>query len=525
MQTDLQSAQPLSPAPVSTSRAVRHHLSVVLLCLVMGALAGYLYATSMPATYTSTARVLVNPSVGNPFVPTPASVRQDELTSLQTEAQVVRSDEVMGVVAEQVPTLTPAALARKVQVTVPPNTQILEISYTGGNATVAQQVVDAVANAYLANRTQRFEAVNQERIDRVEARTLNVVNDLRAATAAAQQGDAAEKLFQEELADALRNELVSLRAQRTALENSESPPGAVIAPASAGKSAGSLTTMVIPVGAALAGLAIGCLLAVLMERLWGVVRSAGDVEALGMPVVAAVPPPSWRDRLLRRGGTEAVDTAIRRVRAAMLDMEPRPDVITIAPPGSGRSDAEASEAVAESFARAGHRVVLVRTDGAAGTGLAVDDRGLAQALLYERLNVLDLLKPTVEPLLCLLNDGGFTDQSRELLVADRVRAVLSPLIETGHLVVIQSPGIDSAEAEAFLGAADVGVVVITAGRTRPRAVAQVAKLLRTRGAPLTALVLGRRGVSQRTRTPIEDSDSDSRQQAHTANAQVTRVTR
>ena len=45
-----------------------------------------------PTTYTSTARVLVNPSVGNPFVPTPASVRQDELTSLETEAQVVRSD-------------------------------------------------------------------------------------------------------------------------------------------------------------------------------------------------------------------------------------------------------------------------------------------------------------------------------------------------------------------------------------------------------------------------------------------------
>ena len=82
--------------------------------------------------------------------------------------------------------------------------------------------------------------------------------------------------------------------------------------------------------------------------------------------------------------------------------------------------------------------------------------------------MLDLLQPSVEPLLCLLRDGGFTAQSRELLVADRLRAVLSPLIEAGHLVVIQSPGIDTAEGEAFLGAADLGLVVVTMGRTRPR---------------------------------------------------------
>ena len=133
-----------------------------------------------------------------------------------------------------------------------------------------------------------------------------------------------------------------------------------------------------------------------------------------------------------------------------------------------------SEAVAESFAKAGHRVVHVQIDAHPTTGgLGIEEQGLAQALLYERLNVLDLLQPSVEPLLCLLPDGGFTEQSRELLVADRLRAVLSPLIEAGHLVIIQSPGIDSAEGEAVFGAADLGLVVVTVGRTRPREVEQV----------------------------------------------------
>ena len=66
-----------------------------------------------------------------------------------------------------------------------------------------------------------------------------MVDDLRAATAAAQVGSPAKRMFQAELADALRNELVSLRAQRTALENSESPAGAVISPATSGARAGT----------------------------------------------------------------------------------------------------------------------------------------------------------------------------------------------------------------------------------------------------------------------------------------------
>ena len=138
----------------------------------------------------------------------------------------------------------------------------------------------------------------------------------------------------------------------------------------------------------------------------------------------------------------------------------------------------------------------------------MDDRGLAQALLYERLNVLDLLQPTVEPLLSLLSDGGFTSRSRELLVSDRVRSVLAPLIEAGHLVVIQAPGLDSAEGEAFLGAADLGVVVVHRGRTRLRALDPIAKLIRTGDHTVAALVLGQRGVSQRSRLPMQGDDSE-----------------
>ena len=122
--------------------------------------------------------------------------------------------------------------------------------------------------------------------------------DLRAATAAAQVGTSAERSFQSELADALRNELVSLRAQRTALENSESPAGAVISPASKPAAAGGLTTTIMPVGGALAGLALG-----LPDRRPSRAVPGSDPVASATsrpracPVVAAVPRKSLRARL------------------------------------------------------------------------------------------------------------------------------------------------------------------------------------------------------------------------------------
>ncbi len=151
-----------------TTRAVRHHPVIVIACLAVGALLGVLYAASLPATYTSTATVLVNPSVGNPFVPTPSSVRQDELTSLETEAQVARSAEVLGTVLGEYPTVQASSLSHNLQIVVPPNSQTLAISYTAKDPVKSQLIANAVADAYLSNRTHRFSDVNAAQIERLQ---------------------------------------------------------------------------------------------------------------------------------------------------------------------------------------------------------------------------------------------------------------------------------------------------------------------------------------------------------------------
>lgn len=449
----------------SLLESVRRHLVVVFALVLVGLCLGWLAGTSQTTSWTSTARVLINPTVGNPFAPAPSAVRQDELTSLETEAQVAGSDEVLGPVAAANPPLTIGELERGLAITVPPNTQILEMSFTAGDAETAQRVADSVATTYLDNRDLRASSVNENRIARVEVETEAVVDDLRAATAAAQRGSEAQRLFQSELAAALRNQLVSLRAQRSYLENSEAPAGSVISPATAAVSSGGLTPALLLVVGALVGALLGCVLALVRERVAGRVRTPGDVEAGGVPVLVATPRPRrWRP--FRAHVDEPVGDIARRLRAQVLGIVPTPTVVAVAPAASGQPGPALTETLASSLAKAGHRVVLVRQ------GAGDEGRGLAHVLLDEHMRVAGLLRPSADPLLMLL-PWGFTDHNRERLSPESLRSALAPLVDAGHIVVLESPDITSVEGEAIVGAADLGIVVVTIGRTRMRAVAEL----------------------------------------------------
>jgi Mrp family chromosome partitioning ATPase len=376
-------------------------------------------------------------------------------------------------------------------VTVPPNTQILELSFTADDATTAQQMSAAIAKAYLDNRARRFDEVNAGRLGEVEKQTSRVITDLRSATAASHRGTDAARSFQSQLATALRNELVSLRAQRTALETSATPAGSVISPATTPTPHTSLAGTAAPVGGALVGLLLGYSVAAAMERHRRVVRSPAEVEAAGLRIAAAVPPSRRGAGLSRRADPTGLDSAIRRLRSAVLAADPRPAAVAVAAATAGEGAAEVSELLSASFARAGHRAVVVRTSSqVASGGLAVEE-GLAEVLVHERLSALEVLQPTVEPLLCVLPAGRTVGQAGDLLVTDRVRAVLDSLEGAGNVVVVESPGLDTPEGEAVTGAATLAVVVVRLGRTRRSALAEMAEQATRLRVPFVALVLNR----------------------------------
>src|SRR3712207_3227030 len=77
-----------------------YHRAIIAIFLLIGVGLGAYYALSRPPAFTSSAPVLIQPITGNAFAPTG---RNDELTTLETEAQIVRSDAVLGSAAAVAP--------------------------------------------------------------------------------------------------------------------------------------------------------------------------------------------------------------------------------------------------------------------------------------------------------------------------------------------------------------------------------------------------------------------------------------
>ncbi|MDX6299360.1 MAG: hypothetical protein QOF53_574, partial [Nocardioidaceae bacterium] len=115
---------------------------VLVVLTVIGAVLGFAFGSRTAAKYTAEATVLVTPLAGNPYSPDGAG---DDLINLDTEAQLVTSDAVAQTVATDVRTSNLTDLLNGLNVTVPPNTQILKVDYTSKDQSVARSRARSVA--------------------------------------------------------------------------------------------------------------------------------------------------------------------------------------------------------------------------------------------------------------------------------------------------------------------------------------------------------------------------------------------
>ena len=131
--------------------ALRRYLALALALVLAGGLAGAAWALWRPAQ--AEVSVLVNPTEGNPYNPSESG---QELVNLETEAQLVPSDQVAAQVAERLgSSLTPQQLLNSLAVSVSPNSQILIIRYTAEDQAVAAAHAQAFAEGYLEYRQSR----------------------------------------------------------------------------------------------------------------------------------------------------------------------------------------------------------------------------------------------------------------------------------------------------------------------------------------------------------------------------------
>ena len=383
-----------------------------LVCV--GVLGGLVLATAgalaVPSTYTSVASVQVHPTEMAEFT----GERSGRLTgdvNLDSEAQIVASDRVTGTAAEELPgSATSEDVRENVDVTVPPNSNILKLHYSARTPELARAGAGSLADAYLEQREAQVHALIEGRSEALRAEQQDRYDDLAELTGenpGVAGTDARTEALRQEITD-LGNDITPLSALRETVS-----PGQVITPASLPESPSSpLLALWIVAGAAL-GLLAGLLAAVVRDRMDPRLRDTEETERIGaLPVLLDLSVPG--DRSDRSPGLldDTTPTGQRTnefahlIRARLAETEAGEDrstaltapgrVIVVTGTTPGRAGTAAAVNLAAALARGGSDTMLVcadpRTDAARellglseGPGLAdvlVDGEDPAELAVY-----------------------------------------------------------------------------------------------------------------------------------------------
>ncbi|WP_052809245.1 Wzz/FepE/Etk N-terminal domain-containing protein [Streptomonospora alba] len=443
---------------------VRRRWRVVAACAAAGLVLAALALLVVPPTYTSTTAVHVRPT-GVPEITGEQSGRTVGDVNLDTEAQIVRSAEVSAAAAERLGSgADPAELRRRVEVTVPPNSSVLQISYPGSDRRSARRASAAFADAYLEYREDQIDRqvgdILSSLRDEVDARytELDRIPD-EDGDGALRQGRIAA--VQDEIAE-LNKEIHPLTALRSSVV-----PARIITPATTPEEATSPVPVLWLAAGGVLGLAAGLTAAFGADRRDRRLHTVRDAErAAGVPVLLRT------QRSESADGAEPAREAQQANRAALslvsgigdLGAQRRSGAVVLVPGVSrGGASATAATVLAAALARVGADVLLVRADPASAG--AADGAGLADALLGGA-DPAELERRTASaPGLRILDYGGA--DAADMLQRPAMSGLLDRLrTQADYVVVATAPTGERADACALARGADAVVPVIELGATR-----------------------------------------------------------
>ncbi|MFW6639693.1 chain length determinant family protein [Nocardiopsis algeriensis] len=468
---------------------------------------------AVPETYTSVTAVQALPSGMAEFTGERSGRLAGEV-NLDTEAQVVGSAQVADAVAERLGpegAPDPAELAESIEVTVPPNSSVLEIHFSAGDPEQARRGAAAYADAYLELRGTRLDALVERQLEalREEKKALYAELDEVAGPAPEQvpgqapgqppgtSGDTART-------EALRQEIAALgggtgplRALRETVE-----PGRVLTPATLPEEPASPRPVLWAAGGAALGLLAGLLLAVVRDRLDPRLLGTGGTGRVGgLPVLLDLSRPGRRGRkrfpgLLGEGGPDGQRVNalahLLRVRLGARDRGPGGRVVVVAATTPGRAGAAAAVNLAAATARTGSETLLVCADPRTDTvgellGLP-EGPGLAEALMEGEDPAALEVRPDVAPRLRVLRYGR---PGVSAPVQGSGTAELLDLLRGGAdcVIVLVAPMSESADVHAVAPSADLVVPVVEAGRTRRSDVAELVASVSRLGAEVAGAVV------------------------------------
>jgi succinoglycan biosynthesis transport protein ExoP len=423
----------------------RRHLKLICSLAALATIIGVASGLLLPASAKATATVLISPLDGNPYS---TNGRGDDLTNLQSEAALVQADR------------------SRVSVTVPPNTQVLQISYTGSSATAARDGAQAFANGYLTYRTQRAQSVLDARANKLREQEKKVQQELATATKRLTTASATQKSFFRQRITAYNNQLGVIDEQNNDIAATPVNPGSVITPAQ--PPSGSLTTRAATFGGAglAVGLFAGLLIALALERSDRRLRDVRTVERLGVPVLSTVS--SSGGLVLVTAPKSRAGEAYRRLRAAVVaSVQERPVTLLVTSATPAASATLTSSNLAVALAHAGSATIMVdasfsETSPSALFGLG-QSKGLSDVLM--RGTDPTQLLVHADSQLRLLPRGPGAGAAAERFSGPRMRETVRLLRDKAEYILINAPSVHDANAQALCTLADAVLIVVTLGQT------------------------------------------------------------
>lgn len=458
--------------------SVRHHLSLIAASMLLALGLAAFYVASLTSSYSSSAVVLLSPAPGNPLTAETASGSGVQLTvAMETEEQLVSTVGVRSAVSEVLGREVPEE-GERLQVSVLPNTQMLEIGFTSDTPENAQTGAEAFAQGYLDYRAGQALATQEGRVEALQSQVEEADSGLRRAVDQADQSDASSYAAQEVQLYAAR--LAQLTTALSAAQSVSTDPGSILNPAEVPEGANELPAWLLFVAAGAGGVFVGVVVALLREWRRDLVRS-DEGGSFGVPVFTSIV--AHRNGSLAAAEGGAAHEAYRQLRAAVIANGPRPQVLAVASVGREHTTVAANLAVV--LAEAKLSTLLVATDResmGASRALGLEERpGVAEVVgrgvdasnLITRSHGVSVLTPGLEGL-----------DVRDLAATPAFRDLITQIRQRFDYVVLE--GVAAAGDEMLLMADSVLLVLTQDKTTRAQVAATLERFellgIRTLGA-------------------------------------------
>ena len=460
-------------------------LWLVLLGIAVSSGAAYVYTRRVPPTYQASATLLINQG------PSPSTLDYNTLVTsqrvAQTDIELIRRRPVLDVAIQTLHLpYTSEELAKKVNVSVVVNTNLIEVTATDSNPTRVRDIANAVAQAFIdynrqdvGQQTSDAEKTIQQQLTQVQQE----ISDTTLKLANAKNGNNPSidvSLLQASLNE-YQTSYSSLIAAEQSLRVSE---GQAV---NAVRIAEPAATPLAPIGpnlrtnvliAGFAGMALALVVAFVYEYLDDTVKTSEDVTAtVGLPTLAAISrthQESAERRVMtpddRSPYTEAYRVLRTNIDFAALASPPKTLLITSANPGEGKTTTTANLAIV--IAQTGRRVAVVDADLRRPMLQHVfqcsSEKGLTTLLLNREMLADECLQATAHANLRVLTSGPLPPNPAELLGSAAMDSVLNRLLRSNDLVMFDSSPVQAVADPTILAAkVDAVVLIADARNTRP----------------------------------------------------------